>query len=197
MSAAAADGTRLVWPPGDQLSDYVTESYLVDYRKLAAEEKRWLAGAIKLVKETDPRTMDPADRRACQRFWPRGWDAGRHYLLSSSAWLDRVACVFVGGVFSVRGLSHVVFCFKTRTCLETIPAQRQPTSFVPYFAPRHAFLINAYNLWTLHWVIRERRSPFWKGHVSTLAKARFFYWHKVQTGRGKRNLFNFENKVRM
>lgn len=63
-------------------------------------------------------------------------------------------------------------------------------------AGRHAFLINAYNLWTLHWVIRERRGfGKWKGAVSTVAKARFFYWHRISTGAGTRNLFNFENKV--
>lgn len=27
-------------------------------------------------------------------------------------------------------------------------------------ADRHAFLINAYNLWTIYWVIRERRYVF-------------------------------------
>ncbi|CAM9129008.1 unnamed protein product [Hapterophycus canaliculatus] len=28
-----------------------------------------------------------------------------------------------------------------------------------------------------------------------LSKARFFYWHKVSTGAGRWNLYNFENKV--
>ena len=117
MSASAT------WPPADRLSDYVTESYLVDYKKLAAEEKDWLSGVISSIKKTDPAKMEKADK--------------------------------------------------------------------------HAFFINAYNLWTLHWVIRERKCPRWKGHVSTFAKARFFYWHKISTGQGKRNLYNFENKARL
>lgn len=107
------------WPPSDRLSEYVTESSLVDYDRLAAEENDWLAPVISSVKKTNPETD----------------------------------------------------------------------------AERHAFLINAYNLWTLHYVIRERRSPGFKGAVSTLAKARFFYWHKVSTGAGRWNLYNFENKV--
>lgn len=118
----AADGSP-VWPPTDSLSEYVTESSLVDYDRLAAQEKEWLAPAIKIIKAADPRKMDAAER--------------------------------------------------------------------------HAFLINAYNLWTLHWVVRERRTkPCWKGAISTFAKTRFFYWHRVSTGMGSRNLFNFENKVR-
>ncbi|CAM9562603.1 unnamed protein product [Discosporangium mesarthrocarpum] len=60
---------------------------------------------------------------------------------------------------------------------------------------RHAFLINAYNLWTIHWVLSERKNRRWKGHLGTLDKARFFYLHKVSTGAGKYNLYNFENKV--
>lgn len=62
-------------------------------------------------------------------------------------------------------------------------------------AERHAFLINAYNLWTIHWVIRERRWPWWKGATSALAKAKFFYWNRISTGAGSRNLYDFENKV--
>lgn len=62
-------------------------------------------------------------------------------------------------------------------------------------AERHAFLINAYNLWTIHWVIRERRTSRWQGATSWLTRARFFYWHKVSTGAGATNLFNLENKV--
>lgn len=107
------------WPPSDRLSEYVTESSLVDYDRLAAQENDWLAPVISRVKKTNPETD----------------------------------------------------------------------------AERHAFLINAYNLWTLHYVIRERKSARFKGAVSTLAKARFFYWHKVSTGAGRWNLYNFENKV--
>lgn len=62
-------------------------------------------------------------------------------------------------------------------------------------AARQAFLINAYNIWTLHYIIRERRFPGFKGAVSLLSKARFFYWHKVSTGAGRWNLYDFENKV--
>ncbi|CAM9783405.1 unnamed protein product [Choristocarpus tenellus] len=62
-------------------------------------------------------------------------------------------------------------------------------------AERHAFLINAYNLWTLHWVLKERKKPKWKGHIGFLDKARFFYWHKVSTGSARTNLYNLENKV--
>lgn len=113
--------SSVIWPPVDRLNEYVTESFLVDYKKLAAEEKDWLAGVITSIKETDPAKLEKADR--------------------------------------------------------------------------HAFLINAYNLWTLHWAIRERRWPWWKGHVSIFAKARFFYLHKISTGQGRRNLFDFENKV--
>lgn len=113
--------SSVIWPPVDRLNEYVTESFLVDYKKLVAEEKDWLAGVITSIKETDPVKLEKADR--------------------------------------------------------------------------HAFLINAYNLWTLHWVIRERRWPWWKGHVSIFAKARFFYLHKISTGQGRRNLFDFENKV--
>lgn len=122
---AQSDGSTepATWPPTDRLSDYVSESNLVDYSKLANEEGTWLAPVIGQIKTTDPRQMGSAER--------------------------------------------------------------------------HAFLINAYNLWTLHWVIRERRWPWWKGAVSTLAKARFFYWHRIATGAGPRNLFNFENKVRV
>lgn len=126
-SAATTDANKdghtaaVAWSPTDRLSEYVTESSLVDYDRLAAQEKEWLAPVIESIKKTDPRKMEPSER--------------------------------------------------------------------------HAFLINAYNLWTLYYVIRERRWPGWKGAVSTLAKARFFYWHTVSTGAGKRNLFNFENKV--
>lgn len=123
MSSGAADASRPVWPPVDCLSEYVTESSLVDYGRLAAQENEWLAPVIKSIKATDSRKM-----------------------------MD--------------------------------------------VAERHAFLINAYNLWTLHWVIRERRTkPSWKGAVSTFSKMRFFYWHRISTGMGSRNLFNFENKV--
>lgn len=109
------------WPPVDRLGLYVTEVGLVDYTKLAAQEKEWLAPAIGSIKATDPMKMNAAER--------------------------------------------------------------------------HAFLVNAYNLWTLHWVIRERRRSKWQGVISTFAKARFFYWHKVSTGAGNTNLFRFENKV--
>lgn len=119
--SASTMSSGTVWPPADRLSEYVTESSLVDYVRLSAQEIEWLAPVIDNIKTTDPRTLDTAER--------------------------------------------------------------------------HAFLINAYNLWTLHWVIRERRSPRFKGVVSTLAKARFFYWHKIYTGAGKRNLYDFENKV--
>lgn len=112
--------TILAWPPADRLSEYVTESNLVDYGRLAAQEKEWLAPVISSIKSNNPTETN---------------------------------------------------------------------------AERHAFLINAYNLWTLHYVIRERRFPGFKGAVSTLAKARFFYWHKVSTGAGRWNLYNFENKV--
>lgn len=107
------------WPPADRLSEYVTESSLVDYDRLAAQENDWLAPVISSVKKTNPETD----------------------------------------------------------------------------TERHAFLINAYNLWTLHYVIRERKFPGFNGAVSTLRKARFFYWHKVSTGAGRWNLYNFENKV--
>lgn len=121
-SDAAEGGASTAWPPADRLSEYVTESSLVDYGRLAAEEKEWLAGVVSSMKGTDHREMAASDRQA--------------------------------------------------------------------------FLINAYNLWTLHWVLRERRSVLgWKGALSTLAKARFFYWHKVSTAGGKWNLYNFENKV--
>lgn len=121
-SSAAGGGTSTAWPPVDRLSEYVTESSLVDYGRLATEEKEWLAGVVSSMKNTDHREMGASDRQA--------------------------------------------------------------------------FLINAYNLWTLHWVIRERRSILgWKGALSVLAKARFFYWHKVSTAGGKWNLYNFENKV--
>lgn len=121
MTSSDGPTEGAAWPPTDRLSDYVTESNLVDYSKLAKEEGTWLAPVIRQIKLTDPQQMGNAER--------------------------------------------------------------------------HAFLINAYNLWTLHWVIRERRWPWWKGAVSTLAKARFFYWHRIATGAGSRNLFNFENKV--
>lgn len=120
MTSSDGPTEGAAWPPTDRLSDYVTESNLVDYSKLAKEEGTWLAPVIRQIKLTDPQQMGNAER--------------------------------------------------------------------------HAFLINAYNLWTLHWVIRERRWPWWKGAVSTLAKARFFYWHRIATGAGSRNLFNFENK---
>ena len=100
----------------------MTESSLVDYRRLATEEKEWLAGVVSSMKNTDHREMAASDR--------------------------------------------------------------------------HAFLINAYNLWTLHWVVREKRSVLgWKGAVSVLAKVRFFYCRKASTAGGKWNLYNFENKV--
>ncbi|CAM9435532.1 unnamed protein product [Scytosiphon promiscuus] len=108
------------WPPADRLSEYVTESNLVDYGRLAAQENEWLAPVIAQIKNTDPKESDAA---------------------------------------------------------------------------RQAFLINAYNVWTLHYVIRERRFPGFKGAVSLLSKARFFYWHKVSTGAGRWNLYDFENKV--
>lgn len=113
--------TATIWPPADRLYAYVTESNLVDYGKLAQQEKEWLKPVIDAIKATDPRNMDSATR--------------------------------------------------------------------------HAFLINAYNLWTLHWVIRERERSRWQGALSTFSKARFFYWHNVYTGAGRRNLFNLENKV--
>eukprot|EP00903_Cladosiphon_okamuranus_P013916 g12944.t1 len=62
-------------------------------------------------------------------------------------------------------------------------------------ADRHAFLINAYNLWTMYWVIRERRWPGFKGATGWLSKARFFYWHKIVVSGKKWNLFDFENKA--
>lgn len=69
------------WPPADRLSEYVTETCLVDYGRLAAQESEWLHPVLTSVKKTSPNTE----------------------------------------------------------------------------ADRHAFLINAYNLWTMYWVIRERR----------------------------------------
>lgn len=110
------------WPPSDRLDEYVDESQLVDYNKLAKEETEWLAPVIRAMKATDPRQMKVAER--------------------------------------------------------------------------HAFLVNAYNLWTLHYVVKERKSSRrWKGAVSSFAKIRFFYWHKIVTGAGTRNLYDFENKV--
>ncbi|CBJ26114.1 conserved unknown protein [Ectocarpus siliculosus] len=119
MSSSPPGGTA-AWPPADRLSEYVKESNLVDYRRLAAQENEWLAPVISSIKSNNPTETN---------------------------------------------------------------------------AERHAFLINAYNLWTLHYVVRERRFPGFKGAVSMLAKARFFYWHKVSTGAGRWNLYNFENKV--
>lgn len=121
MSRGAGESMSADWPPADRLSEYVAESSLVDYGRLAVQEKEWLAPVISSIKATDHREMDSAEQSA--------------------------------------------------------------------------FLINAYNLWTLHWVVRERRFFRWKGAVSLLAKARFFYWHKVSTAGGKWNLYDFENKV--
>lgn len=69
------------WPPADRLSEYVTETCLVDYGRVSAQESEWLDPVLTLVKKTSPNTD----------------------------------------------------------------------------ADRHALLINAYNLWTIFWVIRERR----------------------------------------
>lgn len=75
------DPAAPAWPPPDRLSEYVTETCLVDYGRIAAQESEWLDPVLALVKKTNANTD----------------------------------------------------------------------------ADRHALLINAYNLWTIYWVIRERR----------------------------------------
>lgn len=56
-----SNANEAVWLQTDRLGEYVTDSGLVDYSRLAAQEGEWLAPAIRSISTTDPRTMDAAE----------------------------------------------------------------------------------------------------------------------------------------